>query len=743
MVNIPRLVTVLAMAVATIAMGGGQPANAVEPDGIRPPAAAGTRTGEDRDVLPAKTEAATIPVYHFNANDTVPAQYGDFVLSTQHVTPSNVTVGSGFSRTDVRAADGTTEQWYAPTVKGATITIGHVGQWTDPNNDKRWIDMRFTVNDWRRGEFVVTPRGYFGLNAGRWDDGTTDRSFIDVTIDFTLDDGTTPQGLRGVTGFTDLDGETNADGTPRHPDGIGEGWELLSGFDGAWVRSDTHLKEFGQNGWAGAGDANTNVDDEHGMQHYLGATFTGSTLRAVYSVPPASMRGSGFMPLAATLAFRLTYDANGGTGRVPSNTTANGTQPAAATTFGTVRPIAGETGHTTRAENADAIGTVPDGTGQQATTHADGSVSVSTMADDGTIDGCQVYYPAGARITLATAAKDADCWDSTQLSKTARTWQGWSETRTEDTMDRSTLQTAAATVITMPDGPKTVYALWAIDPTLNYVVNNPADTTAPDPPASRTVPWGTAAPDDSGWKTGDGERIPGWRFDGWYTAAQGGTQYDFKTPLTGNVTVYAHWTGEPAALQYRNDWPGGTGETPDTNGRNGQRVTVRDNGFIRPGYTFTGWATDKRVDPSIQPGDPYTLKAGTTILWAQWKADAAHLVYDANMGAGSPTRTVDGMVDQTVKTIDNPFARPGWRFDGWNTKPDGTGTSYAPDTNFTLRANDATNPRNTSWLYAQWTPETTMLPLTGGPGARTWVGMGLVLLAMAFGTLAMIRRRAA
>ena len=34
----------------------------------------------------------------------------------------------------------------------------------------------------------------------------------------------------------------------------------------------------------------------------------------------------------------------------------------------------------------------------------------------------------------------------------------------------------------------------------------------------------------------------GYRFDGWYTAASGGSAYDFDSPVTGRVDLYAHWT---------------------------------------------------------------------------------------------------------------------------------------------------------------------------------------------------------
>lgn len=34
----------------------------------------------------------------------------------------------------------------------------------------------------------------------------------------------------------------------------------------------------------------------------------------------------------------------------------------------------------------------------------------------------------------------------------------------------------------------------------------------------------------------------GYRFDGWFTAAEGGEEYDFATPVTQDIRIYAHWT---------------------------------------------------------------------------------------------------------------------------------------------------------------------------------------------------------
>lgn len=792
-------------------------------------------------------------------------------------------------------------------------------------------------------------------------------------------------------------------------------------------------------------DAESNHESNHSSRNHDGQweTYTGTyiatgtvtrfTFKSVSS--SNNVNGNILDDLSFTKAYKLGYDSNGGAGQVPSRTETGRTETAASGTDGTVRLAADKSAEPESGTIADdrrvltdTTARQDDGTSQRTITRSDGSVRVETIATTGAVSGCQVYYPAGTRITLATAKADSDCWDSSQIGKTNRTFYGWSantdandrDVPVGDTMDRNTLNANVRTEIVMPARAKTVYALWAINPTLSYNVNTPAGSNAPVTPASRTVPYNTAAPDTSGWQTGDTGKIPGYRFDGWYTAPNGGNKYDFNTPLTNNVTVYAHWIGNrytvrftgngatggntpdqafqynigqnlrrngftrdgytftgwkradnqqaygdgqwvtnlttqpngivtmvaqwsaneahirynpnppagkttggqgtpnwdghtgdtptigqngwtidgytfagwatspdgsgaryapgarwtangtltlyaqwtpgqasltydgngatggktdpqtgktdekinvrdngftrdgytfvtwntqadckgnavkpnsewtlrgssalyacwagnaqtltyhgngatggntaaqsgktgdelttnangftrdgytfvrwdtakdgsgtaygegkngvsqyvmkpagndlyaiwkanPATIQYRNDWPNTTGSTPDTTGNTGDTVTISQNSFDRPGYTFTGWSTSKRGDPSLQPGDKHTLEPRTTTVWAQWKADPAHLVYNSNIGTvGSETKTVDGVVDQTVKTITNPFDRPGYTFSGWNTQADGKGKAYATGADYVLTANDKSTPKNTSVLYAQW-----------------------------------------
>lgn len=1000
---------------------------------------------------------ANVPSRDLEDTD-VPGQYRDFILDTTKVKFSDVKFENGawLNAPMPDSGDGATAMF--PLKIGASATLPNVGEWTDGSGHTHSINAIISLHSWNGGSISrlwtrldgqpFTSRDLFWINTvGRNSDlpaqvikalggiDTSKRVGCQWTVNFTYEDGTpVPDTFRGVTGFNDLDG------WDVQPDLKFEGVQLVSGFDGAYKTRDAELATYGINGFAGVkhdSGPESNLDGKQQFKHRLAATWTGSSFTFGYDLQNPEGRDRGCrmtfgVPVTRTKV--LTYDANGGKGSVPSHTEAGKVEAASAKTAGSVHAISDATDTTGSAEGKAVLGVLTDttarqddGTSQRTITRSDGSVRVETIATTGAVSGCQVYYPAGTRITLATAKADSDCWDSSQIGKTNRTFYGWSantdandrDVPVGDTMDRNTLNANVRTEIVMPARAKTVYALWAINPTLSYNVNAPAGSNAPGTPASQTVPYNTAAADKSGWAAGDTGKIPGYRFDGWYTAPNGGNKYDFNTPLTGNVTVYAKWTangytvkydagggngtmsdqkftfdvpqnlspntftrdgytftdwkradtgdsytdgqqvsnltstpngvvtlvaqwtpnqaainynanpptgrtpggqgtanwtghtgdtptisqngwtvdgytftgwntqaggkgqayapgtkwaangtltlyaqwtageaslsyngngatggktdpqtgktdekinvrdngftrdgytfvtwntqadckgnavkpnsewtlrgsstlyacwagnaqtltyhgngatggntavqsgktgdelttnangftrdgytfvrwdtakdgsgtayGEgkngvsqyvmkpagndlyaiwkanPATIQYRNDWPNTTGSTPDTTGNTGDTVTISQNSFDRPGYTFTGWSTSKRGDPSLQPGDKHTLEPRTTTVWAQWKADPAHLVYNSNIGSiGSETRTVDGVVDQTVKTIDNPFDRPGYTFSGWNTQADGKGKAYDPGADYTLTANDKSTPKNTSVLYAQW-----------------------------------------
>ena len=445
-------------------------------------------------------------------------------------------------------------------------------------------------------------------------------------------------------------------------------------------------------------------------------TVTRFTFKSVSSIN--NVYGNILDDLSFTKAYRLGYDGNGGTGQVPSRTETGRTETAASGTDGTVRLAADKSAGPESGTIADdrrvltdTTARQDDGTKQRTITRSDGSVRVETIATTGAVSGCQVYYPAGTRITLATAKADSDCWDSSQIGKTNRTFYGWSantdandrDVPVADTMDRNTLNANARTEIVMPARAKTVYALWAINPTLSYNVNTPAGSNAPGTPASQTVPYNTAAADKSGWAAGDTGKIPGYRFDGWYTAPNGGNKYDFNTPLTNNVTVYAHWIGNGYTVRFTGNGATG-GNTPDQAFQYNIGQNLHRNGFTRDGYTFTGW---KRADNQQAYGDGQwvnnltTQPNGIVTMVAQWSANEAHIRYNPNPPAGKTaggngTPNWDGHTGDTPAIGGNGWTIDGYTFAGWTTSPDGSGTKYAPGASWTANG--------TLTLYAQWTP---------------------------------------
>lgn len=569
--------------------------------------------------LAADKTASGLTVHDLKNGEIAPVQYGDFKFSTVNgFSADQVTNVNGFTvktnwdpGVENQAYAGKTlSTMYQPNKNGANLILRHVGQWRDSSGTQRWLNARITVNGQNLGTLVYIPSTRkFVASYGKWDLHPSSRPYMDVTVDFLLDDGSTPQGLRGVTGSTDLDGGTS---------GYNEGVELVSGFDGAYVRSDAHLARFGTNGWAGTTDENKNDADEHGMKHYVGATFTGSSFRVRWSAAPGQGRQSGFQPVDSTIAYRLTYDKNAqdATGSIPSDTAADTTRPAKSETDGKVSDLV-----------------------QRTTTHEDGSVTVKTIdASTDVVSGCQVYYPAGQRITLATLAKDDDCWDASMLSRPGHTQLGWNQ-------DRNATQAQAQ--VTMVEGGMTVYAVWVGNPVLTYDTARPNTWNGqmPSTPASVSVPYNTAAADGSGWRAGDTTKIRGYRFLGWYTGPQDNAGlYQWATPLTGNVTVYAHWQRLQANVVY--DANGGTGSHANTTGWQYSDVTIpgdTSKSFKRDKYVFKGWGTKPgKADVVYKDGNKVALQDKDITLYAQWQE--VHENFVETGGIGLPIAIAGGVL---------------------------------------------------------------------------------------------------
>lgn len=555
---------------------------------------------------------------HDLETDDVPGDYRQFVLNTTGTRLSQVEFedGAWYKSTD------SSSQGMWPLKLGASLTIPSVGDWTDPSGRTHQISMTMRLKDWNGGSVSELYRfdghgnivgdgrfwintaygsGYSSLPAkveqamGKVD--TSKRVGCSWTVEFTYADTgeKVPDTFKGVTGFNDLDG------WDAQSDLKFEGVQLLSGFDGAYKRSDAELGTYGTNGFAGikhdAGDE-AHLDAPQQSRHRLAATWTGSTFTFSYDLGnPAGRTDGSRMTFGApvTRTAVLTYDKNAAdaSGSVPSDTTPGTTRTVSSKTDGKVSDLV-----------------------QRTTTHEDGSVTVRTV-DQSTdvVSGCQVYYPAGQKITLATMAKDDDCWDSSMLSRPGHTQLGWNQ-------DRNATQAQAQ--VTMVEGGMTVYAVWVGNPVLTYDTNKPNTWTGqmPSTPASVSVPYNTAAADGSGWQSGDTTKIRGYRFLGWYTGPQDNAGlYDWTRPLTGSVTVYAHWQRLQANVIYNAN--GGTGSHANTTGWQYSDVTIpgdTSKSFTRDGYVFKGWSLKAgKADVVYKDGSQIPLQDKDITLYAQWQ----------------------------------------------------------------------------------------------------------------------------
>ena len=595
-------------------------------------------TGTVRAVADRTASGLTV---HDLETDDAPGDYRQFVLNTTDTRLSQVEFENGawYKSTD------SSSQGMWPLKPGASLTIPSVGDWTDPSGKTHQISMTMRLKDWNGGSVSELYRfdghgnivgdGRFWINtaygsgysslpakvkAAMGGVDTSKRVGCSWTVEFTYADTgeRVPDTFKGVTGFNDLDG------WDAQSDLKFEGVQLLSGFDGAYKRSDAELASYGTNGFAGikhdAGDeAHLNAPQQ--SRHRLAATWTGSTFTFSYDLGnPAGRTDGSRMTFGApvTRTAVLTYDRNASdaTGQVPSNTTPDTTQTASSTSTGKVSDLV-----------------------QRTTTHEDGSVTVKTIdTSTDVVSGCQVYYPAGQRITLATMAKDDDCWDSSMLSRPGHTQLGWNQ-------DRNATQAQAQ--VTMVEGGMTVYAVWVGNPVLTYDTNKPSTWSGqmPSTPASVSVAYNTAAADGSGWAAGDTSKIRGYKFLGWYTAPQDNTGlYQWATPLTGNVTVYAHWQRLQANVVYNAN--GGTGSHPNTTGWQYSDVTIpgdTSKSFKRDKYVFKGWGTKPgKADVVYKDGSKVALQDKDITLYAQWQE--VHENFVETGGIGLPIAIAGGVL---------------------------------------------------------------------------------------------------
>lgn len=100
-------------------------------------------------------------------------------------------------------------------------------------------------------------------------------------------------------------------------------------------------------------------------------------------------------------------------------------------------------------------------------------------------------------------------------------------------------------------------------------------------------------------------------FDGWYTAASGGTKISASTTFSSNTTVYAHWTINTAKVTLYN---ADKSVWQSTSANYGSSYTLPSTYPAKDGYYFCGWSyTDGAADYDIRPTEKLTISGAVNL----------------------------------------------------------------------------------------------------------------------------------
>jgi uncharacterized delta-60 repeat protein/uncharacterized repeat protein (TIGR02543 family) len=285
------------------------------------------------------------------------------------------------------------------------------------------------------------------------------------------------------------------------------------------------------------------------------------------------------------------------------------------------------------------------------------------------------------------------------LSKAGRSFTGWNSQA-----DGNGLNFVQGETFFIGSFDVILYARWsdALSFTVTYNGNGaytgvaPLDTTTYEPGMRVLIP-------------GNAGRLyfPGFSFSGWNTKSDGTgvtyTQGQYMTMGSCDVILYARWT---TALTYvvtydANNADTGSVPVDSTNYESGRSVTVMGNtgNLRRVGYSFSGWNT--KADGSginCLPGQSFFIGGENVVLYARW-VNGYSVTYNSN-GADSGSVPVDTTYypqNATVTVLGNIgiLEKNGYSFVGWNTKADGSGSTYRPGQSFPMGTANVI-------LYAMW-----------------------------------------
>lgn len=178
-------------------------------------------------------------------------------------------------------------------------------------------------------------------------------------------------------------------------------------------------------------------------------------------------------------------------------------------------------------------------------------------------------------------------------------------------------------------------------------------------------------------------------FTAWYADAQRTREFDFTSPMSGDITLYAGWKLTKATITYNLNYPeAGTPETALVDVDTPLTGLLKTPG--REGYNFVGWYTDPNCERPFD--DAAGVKENTT-LYAAWELKKYSVKFDWNF-EGSVATTVEVEHGSTIPDIEDIPQNGNKVFVGWTLDPNGE-QDFDSNTRITEELT----------LYAKWMEE--------------------------------------
>ena len=196
----------------------------------------------------------------------------------------------------------------------------------------------------------------------------------------------------------------------------------------------------------------------------------------------------------------------------------------------------------------------------------------------------------------------------------------------------------------------------------------------------------------------------GFTFDGWYEDSTFSKKFDFNTPITDNMTLYAKWIENKYTLTF--DANGGTGSMTPKTDLTGE-YTIPANEFTAPsGKQFKGWSltTTGEIVTKVDMTENRTVYA----IWEDIPVVTYTVTFDVNGGTSVASQNVNAGEKATEPTP--APTKEGFTFDGWYE-----------DATLNTKFDFNTQIVSEITLYAKWIENkyTLTFDANGGTGSMT------------------------